>query len=284
MNPTLIKAQRILAYSNVWVAASVAALTWLSEMLLGSLNWMYICFTFFATLGFYSYSRFYHGATLSTSESKITRWQSGKSKVLIAVIFICTAISSYIAFSFNLKTLIILGFAAIISLIYPLPYILGRWPGIRHIAGLKLFIIALIWTLVTFVVPAIQSEVVWDRQTWILAAQRFFIITAITIPFDVRDKEIDHPDIMTLPMVAGSRNALMVGVFCIFGVELSILIQYFQHGLFTGWQTFGLFMGLEIMMLFIHRALPVKNDLYYSFALEGTPIYLAAIVYIFSLF
>ena len=56
------------------------------------------------------------------------------------------------------------------------------------------------------------------------------------------------------------------------------------HQDFPGWQTFGLFMGLEIMMLFIHRALPVKNDLYYSFALEGTPIYLAAIVYIFSLF
>lgn len=284
MNPTLIKAQRILAYSNVWVAASVASLTWLSQMLLGSLDWVYIVFTFFATLGFYSYSRFYQGATLSTNESKITRWQSGKSKLLIAVIFVCTAITSYISFSFSFYILIVLGFAALISLVYPLPYILGRWPGIRHIAGLKLFIIALVWTLVTFVVPAMQSEVVWDQQTWILTAQRFFIITAITIPFDVRDKEIDHPDIKTLPMVVGSRSALMVGVFCIFGVELSVLLQYFQHGLFTGWQAFGLFLGLEIMMLFIHRALPVKNDLYYSFALEGSPIYLAVIVYVFSLF
>jgi len=284
MNPTLIKAQRILAYSNVWVAASVASLTWLSQMLLGSLDWVYIVFTFFATLGFYSYSRFYQGATLSTNESKITRWQSGKSKLLIAVIFVCTAITSYISFSFSFYILIVLGFAALISLVYPLPYILGRWPGIRHIAGLKLFIIALVWTLVTFVVPAMQSEVVWDQQTWVLTAQRFFIITAITIPFDVRDKEIDHPDIKTLPMIAGSRSALMVGVFCIFGVELSVLLQYFQHGLFTGWETFGLFLGLEIMMLFIHRALPVKNDLYYSFALEGSPIYLAVIVYVFSLF
>ncbi len=284
MNPIVIKAQRILAYSNVWVAASVAALTWLSQLLLGTQNLRYTALTFFATLGFYSYSRFYQGATLGTNESKVTRWQSGKSKLLVAVIFVCTAISSYIAFSFHIKSLVILGFAAIISLVYPLPYILGRWQGIRHIAGLKLFIIALIWTLVTFVVPAIQSDLSWDRQTLILGAQRFFIITAITIPFDVRDKEIDHPDIKTLPMVIGSRNALMVGVFCIFGVELSILLQYFQHGLFSGWQTFGLFLGLEIMMLFIHRALPVKNDLYYSFALEGTPIYLAVIVYVFSLF
>ena len=247
-----------------------------------SLATCFLCF--FATLGFYSYSRFYQGATLSTNESKITRWQSGKSKLLIAVIFVCTAITSYISFSFNSYIIIVLGFAALISLVYPLPYILGRWPGIRHIAGLKLFIIALVWTLVTFVVPAMQSEVVWDQQTWILTAQRFFIITAITIPFDVRDKEIDHPDIKTLPMVVGSRSALMVGVFCIFGVELSVLLQYFQHGLFTGWETFGLFLGLEIMMLFIHRALPVKNDLYYSFALEGSPIYLAVIVYVFSLF
>lgn len=284
MNPTAIKVQRVLAYSNVWVAVSVACLTWLSQMLLGSQNLLYTAFTFFATLGFYSYSRFYQGATLSANESKVTRWQTGKSKLLIAVIFICTAASSYIAFSFDAEVLCILSFAAIISLIYPLPYILGRWRGIRHIAGLKLFIIALIWTLVTFVVPAIQSETVWDQQTFLLAAQRFFIITAITIPFDVRDKEIDHPDIKTLPMVVGSRNALMVGVFCIFGVELSILLQYFQHGLFTGWQTFGLFLGLEIMMLFIHRALPVKNDLYYSFTIEGTPIYLAVIVYVFSLF
>ena len=284
MNPIVIKAQRILAYSNVWVAASVAALTWLSQLLLGTQNLRYTALTFFATLGFYSYSRFYQGATLGTNESKVTRWQSGKSKLLVAVIFVCTAISSYIAFSFHIKSLVILGFAAIISLVYPLPYILGRWQGIRHIAGLKLFIIALIWTLVTFVVPAIQSDLSWDRQTLILGAQRFFIITAITIPFDVRDKEIDHPDIKTLPMVIGSRNALMVGVFCIFGVELSILLQHFQHGLFSGWQTFGLFLGLEIMMLFIHRALPVKNDLYYSFALEGTPIYLAVIVYVFSLF
>ena len=90
--------------------------------------------------------------------------------------------------------------------------------------------------------------------------------------------------VMSTRFITATTLPLMVGVFCIFGVELSIVIQYFQHGLFTGWQTFGLFMGLEIMMLFIHRALPVKNELYYSFALEGTPIYLAAIVYIFSLF
>ena len=284
MNPTFIKAQRLLAYSNMWVAASVAALTWLTEFILGSKNWWYIGFTFFATLGFYSYSRFYHGATLSTGESKITRWQSGKSKLLIAVIFICTAVSTYIAFSFNLKTLAVLAFAGVISLIYPLPYILGRWPGIRHVAGLKLFIIALVWTLVTFVVPTIQAELIWNQQTWISAAQRFFIITAITIPFDVRDKEIDHPGIKTLPMVIGSRNALVVGVFCILGVELSVLLQYFQLGMYSGWQTLGLFLGFEIMMVFIHRALPTKNDLYYSFYLEGTPIYLALIVYIFSMF
>lgn len=283
MNAGIVKAQRFLAYSNLWVSLSVAALTWLSGWLLHSQNWNYILFSFFATLGFYSYSRIYQGATLSKKTSKITRWQIGKSWILISTIFVSTAISVYLALSFSMLVWFILGVAGAISLIYPLPYILGRWPGIRHIAGLKLFIIALVWTTVTFVVPAVQSGISFDSYFWVLTAQRFLIITAITIPFDVRDKAIDHPDIRTLPMVAGSRNALIAGVICIFWVELSVLLQYFNHELYSGWQTLGLFIGLEIMMLMIHRAYPVKNDLYYSFWLEGTPVYLAGIVYLASL-
>jgi 4-hydroxybenzoate polyprenyltransferase len=282
VKPTFIKIQRLLAYSNLWVALSVAALTWLSGFLLESQNWSYILFTFFSTLGFYSYSRFYSGATLSKNESKVTRWQNNKSWVLVCIIFISTAISVYLALSFSTEAIVMLAVAAFISLIYPLPYILGRWPGIRHIAGLKLFIIALVWTTVTFVVPAIHTE--WNHQTWILAVQRFFIITAITIPFDVRDQKIDHPDIATLPMVIGSKKALLAAVLMILGVELSILIQYFLHHYYTGLITFGLIIGLEIMMVLIHKSYPVKNDLHYSFWLEGTPIYLALLVYLFHLF
>ena len=184
---------------------------------------------------------------------------------------------------FSWVSIIIIAISSILGFLYPLPYILGKWSGIRHIAGLKLFIIALVWTGITAIVPAFESGYWGDSHTWQHIIQRFLFITAITIPFDVRDMATDHPNIDTLPQKIGPKRALAVTLFLGLLIEISLFTQYVSNVL-TGWDFLALFISIELAIILAFKSFPIRRDLYYSFIIEGTPIFMFFMVYIFQYF
>lgn len=277
------KVTSFLAYSNIWVGLSVAALTWISQHFFGAHNHHYVAFSFFATIAFYGYARFFEGETHQENPSPITKWHK-ENRTLQWVIIIGALLAS-IFFFFQLSSTLWVGIvmATLLGGLYPIPYALGKWSGIRHMAGLKLFMIALIWTAITSFLPMVEAGMLSDKQAWIHLFQRFLFVTAITIPFDIRDTQVDHPKIETIPHKFGINRARKIILGLGLLIECSLLVQYFSHAL-SGWVFLALFIGIEISMVLSYRSYPIKRDLYYSFLIEGSPILMFLLVYIFQYF
>lgn len=272
-----------LAYSNIWVGLSAAALAALSQIYFNTINYNYVAFTFFGTMAFYGYARFFEGETLQDNKSDITEWHL-KHRTLLWILLGLSGIGTcYFLVTLSINAIITLVICGALGLLYPIPYILGGWSGIRHVAGLKLFMIALIWTIVTAVIPAFEVGLLYDRQSIVHLLQRFLFITAITIPFDIRDTTTDHPDIDTIPIKFGIQKARIIILLIGLVVEASFLLQYLQ-GTISGYHLIALFIGVEIAMVLSYRSFPIKRDLYYSFLIEGTPILMFLMVLIFNYF
>ena len=113
--------------------------------------------------------------------------------------------------------------------------------GLRNIPGLKQFLITLVWTMSTVLLPLLEAQhhhmgIVNMRDATILVAKRFLFIGALTVPFDIRDLFQDrqtglknHPRNVRrkkcLPIFA--RCCLQAILFCYSCSGITVLVTTF---------------------------------------------------------
>lgn len=84
---------------------------------------------------------------------------------------------------------------AVLTFLYSAPKIPHRFfIFLRRIAIGKTVFLALVWTYVTTLLPLLVAGVAWQSAFAWLACSRFFLIYAICILFDYRDREDDKAD------------------------------------------------------------------------------------------
>jgi len=79
----------------------------------------------------------------------------------------------------------------------------GLSGGLRSVTWLKIPVIAAVWATATTHHP----EAATDATAW---AHRFLLVAALTLPFDLRDVDVDRPYMRTLPMSWGPARTLRV--------------------------------------------------------------------------
>ena len=95
--------------------------------------------------------------------------------------------------------------------------------NLREIPGLKIVLIAFTWTYVVYLFPHINSG---NQPSALLSTGIFLYIIAVTIPFDIRDLELDSPRQLTIPQLFGVRGAKFISVlflnfsFLAFAIDL----------------------------------------------------------------
>lgn len=97
---------------------------------------------------------------------------------------------------------------ALISWMYSRPFMFvgGKPFALRQVPYLKLFLIALVWTLMGVCLPHLWHDMTLNRTSVVLMLMRFMFILAITLPFDIRDGVADKVQgIKTLAHVLGYR-------------------------------------------------------------------------------
>jgi 4-hydroxybenzoate polyprenyltransferase len=132
-----------------------------------------------------------------------------------------------------LPVLICLGLTGAISFFYVVP-IFGK--SIRDLPGIKSFVIAFVWVLILFVLPAINEGQLTVKVLPELAAYFLFFI-ALTIPFDIRDLKYDHPKQKTLPQVLGTEGSKILATLLIMAFTITLIIlkaQFFWNPIFLG--------------------------------------------------
>lgn len=128
---------------------------------------------------------------------------------------------------FNTRTLVFTLVLGVFTLLYALPF-LPTAKNLRDVSGLKIFIIALVWTGATVILPLLSSEVDLsslnvEKILYILS--RFLIVIALIIPFEIRDLKLDQIYLKTLPQVLGvfKTKVLAIGLVFLSALLLSLV-------------------------------------------------------------
>jgi len=268
---------RPFVYANFWVAGAVWALTRLTEF--QTTNWWepesgsLASFNAAATLVFYGFARLFESPSPEGLQSKISKWREAmpRTSQLSMALGVAFMFVYWLFFgSWKLAGLYAAGL--LIAALYPLPFILSRkGGGLRSIPGLKLFLIAGIWAYVTAGIPGIMA----GNFSFEAVLERFFWTAALTLPFDVRDMQVDAGSIKTIPHYIGQRTTLTMANFFLW-LSFFFQVYYLEMPLAT---MFGLYVLFSTILLMTNTKF---GDLYYSFLIEGLPFLLLGAWYLFA--
>lgn len=120
------------------------------------------------------------------------------------------------------------------------------------------------------------SAIAWT-DTLLLSLKRFMFITAITIPFDIRDLFQDKKyNLKTLPVLLGGKKTLLFcqGLLMFYIVILLIFVDQISLA------TLGLILTTLITGWLIFKSKWEKNEYFYFLFLDGTLILQFLCVYL----
>jgi len=211
------------------------------------------------------------------SENKRVRWFFAHHRLMVTITIVSVLCLVPLFFLVSTESRILLIFLAIISIAYSLPlFTLGdKKFGLRNIPGLKQFLITLVWTMSTVLLPVLEAQDmhltdVSLRDTTIVLAKRFLFIAALTVPFDIRDLFEDRESgLKTIPVAIGEKRAYL---FCqvLLAGYIVLLFLYRNNGFNTDF--FALTSTAILAGWLIFKSKWQRNEYYYFFYLDGVLI------------
>ena len=262
-------------FSNLFIAICAMAQGALTYLLLDAKpDYGVLALLGCATLSLYNFSMILaRPKNPLNSPHRRTRWIYSNYKLVLFL----TALSSIalipLVFQLSTQTIIVLVLAAIVAISYNLPLIkrANDRVGLRSLPGAKVFIISLVWTLSCVYIPIVGLEgsghLVSSSDVWILSIKRFLFITAITIPFDLRDLLQDKQyNLKTIPVILGEKKA---NLFCQAILAVYILLLLFFVNQVTV-ATVGLILVTLLTGWLIFKSGWKKDEYYYFLFLDGT--------------
>jgi 4-hydroxybenzoate polyprenyltransferase len=279
MKKTLQPILDFLLFSNIFMALCAVSQGLVTFYLIGSkssyhVNWL----LFTSTLGIYNFSILLTKPKHpEQSPYRRVRWFFEHYRLMVTFTIVSLLSLIPLFFLVSMESRILLIFLAIISFFYSIPlFTIGDQKfGLRNIPGLKQFLITLVWTMSTVLLPILESHAhhltdVSMRDTTLLIGKRFLFIAALTIPFDIRDLFEDRQSgLKTIPVVWGEKNAYL---FCqvLLAGYLVLLLLFHNNGFnATFW---ALFITTLLTGWLIFKSKWEKNEYYYFFYMDGVLI------------
>lgn len=272
--------------SNIYISLAAAAMLFETQIMLGMEPQFqpYVVLIFFATL--IAYGRPWLGSLLSTenlnNDSDKSTARSRKSA--LSLMSVCAAGVALAAVQAKASVLAALVPVAAVTYFYSPPVSAQHlsFLRLRQVPFLKVFIVAFAWSSATIIPPAIQSGADFSSSDiWLMLAERFIFIFAITLPFDIRDMRADRSEgIKTIPMILGEKNSVILSVFLL--TVFSVLSAY--HFLSNDRNLVAAAMlvsGLTTSLIIAHGSLRYVR-LYHRGILDGTMIIQALLVLLFN--
>jgi 4-hydroxybenzoate polyprenyltransferase len=169
--------------------------------------------------------------------------------------------------------------ASVVTLLYVAPIVKGI--RLREVGPMKIVWVATVWSAVTVILPALGSGCgLGTGSIASMALDRWLFIFAITVPFDIRDVENDRSKGMrTLPLMLGVRRSKAIAM-C--SIVCSLLVVFHRYEWELSPETLAYAFTTFISSVLIGSSGDGRNEMYYSFWLEGTMVLLALSVILAS--
>ena len=271
---------KYLVYSNLWVAVSVGAFTLFTMASFPTIHIGYILLVIFSTAFTYNYMRFVQISGFDLrSEFGFKVWVAEHHKEVLLFMLVFGSLTGIIfleIFEWDLVLLMI--FPGIVSVLYPISFKrpFSSFTSLRTFPGLKMFLIAITWSYVTSIVPVALYDSL-TLETLLEFLMRSLLILALVIPFDIRDVPYDDENMRTIPQVIGRDHARQLSMFFITLYQLWLLLRFFLFADDVVY-TLALMLGLEIGYWLVRFSNREQDELYFSFWIEGVPIFCAALL------
>ena len=289
MNKYLRQALDCLLFSNIFIALCAVAQGLVTYQLLDTEPEIHVLgLLFCSTLALYNFSiLLVKPENPERSHFRRVRWIFSHYRLMITVTIIAILSILPLIFFLNTASRILLISLAFVSVAYSLPIfsIHDKHFGLRNIPGVKLFLIAMVWSLSCVLLPILELEShivasITVNDTILLITKRFLFIAAITVPFDIRDLFQDKRDeLKTIPVILGEQKALLICQGLLAGYLVLLLI--FTKRIDSNF--LGLMLTTILAGWLIFKSKWQKNEYYYFLYLDGTMIVQFLILLICSL-
>ena len=223
-------------------------------------------FVFFSTVCSYNFHWWltHHSAT----GTERLQWAL-KYKRLHLLLYIAGMLGAAISFFVIRQHWAWIALGVFLTFLYSAPKIPQRFfIGLRRIAVGKTIFLAVVWMYVTTLLPLLVNNTGWQPAfTW-LAISRFFLIYAICILFDYRDREDDKADGIR-SMITWFNERGIDNLF-VLSLALFVVFTVLLHSSSIRWDTIGLLLVPGALLAALYRyAKKHFSDYLYYFVLDG---------------
>ena len=170
---------------------------------------------------------------------------------------------------------------ALLSIGYVIP-VFGKERRLRDFNFLKIFLVAGVWAWVTTVVPLVGVPLASGMELFLIFAERFLFIFAITIPFDIRDLKVDNDgNVSTIPGKIGVRKSLYLSYLSLTAM-IVISSFLFGSGVYPLGYYFGMLLSFVTTCWFIYLTPRQSHDYFFTGVMDGTMILQFLFILLFS--
>ena len=250
------------------MALSVSAMTWITLIQFGlKYNVDILCFVFFATITGYNFVKYFGVAKFH--HRSLANWL----KAIQLFSFVSFLVMCYYALQLTTDALLILSVFGLITFLYAIPlmpmtYFRDSQKNLREISGLKIYVIAFVWTFTTVFLPLIDNEINLNTDVVITSIQRFLFVIVLMLPFEIRDLNYDSLKLATLPQRIGVKNTKIIGVLLLI---VFFVLDYFKDELTSDSILSTLFI-VCVTLLFVGFSNKNQPKYYSAFWVESLPI------------
>ena len=249
--------------SSIHVALSVYSLTWITLVSLDlSYSESVLYFVFYASITGYNFVKYFGIAKFH--HRQLASWL----KFIQILSFICFILMCYYGFQLKLKTHVFIACFAVLTILYAVPFLPKQKGAIRSVSGLKVYVIALVWTGVTVFIPLINADYNINADVILLGFQRFLYVLVLMLPFEIRDLKFDKLELSTIPQKLGVKKSKALGILLL---SMFFLLEFLKDET-TAISILVLLIVSIITALFVIFSKVEQNKYYCSFWVEGLPI------------
>lgn len=269
-------------FSSLYIGLCAVLMIWqTSHLLLGAApSGRLEGFVFFSTICSYNFHWYLTPASISPSRRVL--WTQ-RHKILHFILYLAGGIGAVIYFFSLFSHALALCFGAFVTFLYSAPKLPQPvFRRLRKIAVGKTLFLAFVWMYVTSVLPVIVAGASWNGATVLFAASRFFLIYAICVIFDFRDREDDK--------AAGIRSLITLlnekGIDGIFTISLALFAMSTVSLIGYHYPVFYILLllipGIIVGSLY-NRAKRDFSDYLYYFVLDGLMMFSGLLMLIFRI-
>ena len=255
-------------FSNLFIACcAVLMVRFTKDIFHLPVSYAFMGFVFFSTLASYSVHWYLTDTKTETTAGR-TVWLSSNKRLHFSF-FVISAIGSIVFLFLEISNFKWILPAVFLTLMYSAPKIpLPFFQNLKqHVWG-KTLLLAAMWAYITSALPLLTEHVPWQLEHWLYLTNRFTLIFAICILFDIRDK--DHDKNIGIKSIVTLLKANYVKTIFTIAVLLSVATALLLYPYFSGfWMPLILIVPAFLTYFLYDSAISTANDYLFYFILDG---------------